>query len=185
MDLKINKIRPAPIKADFFVAKKILFPYGEIGKSTSKKQKGPTGRQTVLDTLERIADLDPETIRKTEKKLRLTFVPLKEESGNVCMANSPEVRDEYKDTFNAENLWDYMYAVLYSSRYLEKYKDLSKFDVVEVPHPNHQNRFWKLTILGAQLRQLHLLESLTAKIYIDETNEITKKIDEIEIEDNL
>jgi|SRR5680860_1144679 len=121
--------------------------------SLSEKSRESTEGHTPLDVLGCITDLGPEAIGKIEEKLRLTFVPEKEEDGNVCMANSPEIRDEYKDTFNAKDLLDYMYAVLHSPRYLEKYKDLSKIDVVEVLCHNDQNGFWKLASLGARLRQ--------------------------------
>lgn len=180
MDLK-NKIRPTPTKASFSVTAEMLFPlypYGKIANLTSQKRKGPTDRQTQLDTLERITDLGPETIGKIEDKLKLTFVSKKEGTGNVCMANSPEVRDDYKDTFNAKDLLYYMYAVLHSPRYLGKYNDLSKIDLVEVPYPNNQYRFWKLVSYGAQLWQLHLLESPTVEKSIDATDEIAKKIAE-------
>ncbi len=115
----------------------------------------------------------------------MTFLPEKEEAGNVCMANSPEVRDDYRDTFNAKHLLNFRYAVLHSPRYLGKYKDLSKIDVVEFHCANKQHVFWKLASLGAQLRQLHLSESPTVKKNSGETTEIMKKIAEIEIEERL
>lgn len=72
-------------------------------------------------------------LKNIDKKLGLPYIPEKEADGNVCVAKSPDVRDEYKDSY-AKNLLDYMYAVLHSPRYLKKYKDLSKIDVVELPH---------------------------------------------------
>ncbi len=177
-DLK-NKIRSTQTKATFSVAKEMLPLYKEIGKSI---RKGPNDRQSLTNTWEVIADLDPETIGKIEEELRLTFVPETGEIANVCMANSPEVRDEYKDTFDAKDLLDYIYALLHSPEYRLQYKDLSKIDVIEVPHPNDQNHFWRLASLGAQLRQLQLLESPTEKKYGNETDKILKRIAEIETE---
>lgn len=175
-----GKIHPTSTAATFSVTKGMLFPYSEKVKSIPKKTKGSPDRQTLPDILKGIADLDPETIGKIEQKLRLTFVPETGEAGNVCLADSPEVRDEYKDIFDAKELLDYIYAVLHSPEYLLQYKDLSKIDVVEVRYPDGQYRFWKLASLGAQLRQLHLSESATEKEYSNQTDKILKKLAEIE-----
>ncbi len=180
-----NKIRPKPTNATFSVKKEMLYSFGAIGRSTSKKRNGPTVQQTALATLETFADLGPDTIGNIEEKLKLSFVSEKEEDSNVCMANSPEVRDEYKDSFVAKDLLNYMYAVLHLPRYLEKYKDLSKIDILQVPYPNNLIRFWKLVGLGAHLRRLHPLESPAVEKYIDETNETLKKIAETEFKENF
>ena len=158
MDLE-NKTRPMRTKASFSVPKEILYLNAGVGRWRSKNRKEPDGRQNAAQSLERIFGSSPEMFNAIERKLGLTYALEKEENVNVCMANSPEVRDEYKDAFTAKNLMDYAYAVLYSPCYLEKYKDLSKIEALEISYPPNQNRFWKLASFGAQLRQLHLSES--------------------------
>ncbi len=180
MDL-INKIPTTQTKEFFSVAKEMLYLNREIEKTI---RKGPTGQQSVTSNLEEIAKLAPDTIRNIEEKLRLAFAPEKEETGNVCMANCPEVRDDYKDTFDGKDLLDYIYAVLHSPGSREKYKDLSKIDLFQFPYPSDQNRFWKLVGLGAQLRQLHLLKSPTLKKHSIQTDKILKKLTKIDIEKN-
>jgi predicted helicase len=57
-----------------------------------------------------------------------------------------------------ENILDYIYAVLHSSKYREKYKEFLKIDFPCVPYPEDQKEFNSLTKLGAELRGLHLME---------------------------
>lgn len=62
-----------------------------------------------------------------------------------------------------ENILDYIYAVLHSPSYREKYKEFLKIDFPRVPYPKDKESFKKLIKLGTELRSLHLLES--PKVY--------------------
>lgn len=58
-----------------------------------------------------------------------------------------------------EDVFDYIYAVLHSPSYREKYKEFLKIDFPRVPYPNDKASFKALVKLGGELRGLHLLES--------------------------
>lgn len=58
-----------------------------------------------------------------------------------------------------EDIFDYIYAVLHSLNYREKYKEFLKIDFPRVPYPKNKNLFETLVALGEELRELHLLES--------------------------
>ncbi|PKP59340.1 DNA methyltransferase, partial [Candidatus Atribacteria bacterium HGW-Atribacteria-1] len=58
-----------------------------------------------------------------------------------------------------EDIFDYIYAVLHSPSYREKYKEFLKIDFPRVPYPKDTKTFKKLVTFGAELRSLHLLES--------------------------
>ncbi len=58
-----------------------------------------------------------------------------------------------------EDIFDYIYAVLHSPSYREKYKEFLKIDFPRVPYPKDAKSFKKLVAFGAELRLLHLLES--------------------------
>jgi predicted helicase len=58
-----------------------------------------------------------------------------------------------------EDIFDYIYAVLHSSTYREKYKEFLKIDFPRVPYPKDKESFKKLVAFGAELRLLHLLET--------------------------
>ena len=84
-----------------------------------------------------------------------------------------------KETFAPIDLLDYIYAVLHSPTYREKYKEFLKIDFPRVPYPTNKKTFWQLVSLGAQLRQIHLLESAIVQKYItqyplDGDNVVTK-----------
>lgn len=58
-----------------------------------------------------------------------------------------------------EDIFDYIYAVLHSPSYREKYKEFLKIDFPRVPYPKDKEQFKKLVAKGKELRQLHLMES--------------------------
>ena len=58
-----------------------------------------------------------------------------------------------------EAILDYVYAVLHSPTYREKYKEFLKIDFPRVPYPKDKRSFKRLVTLGTELRSLHLLES--------------------------
>ena len=58
-----------------------------------------------------------------------------------------------------EDILDYIYAVLHSPTYREKYKEFLKIDFPRVPYPKDKKTFKELVKLGTELRSLHLLES--------------------------
>ena len=64
------------------------------------------------------------------------------------------------------DILDYIYAVLHSPTYREKYKEFLKIDFPRVPYPKGQETFWKLVELGSQIRKIHLLESPIVEKYI-------------------
>jgi len=67
--------------------------------------------------------------------------------------------DETAGKTEPEDILDYIYAVLHSPNYREKYKEFLKIDFPRVPYPKDKKTFWKLVKLGSELRGLHLLES--------------------------
>ncbi|WP_036832181.1 MULTISPECIES: type ISP restriction/modification enzyme [Planktothrix] len=122
------------------------------------------GQQTILQTAERTPNLNTDIIKQIAENLGLTFTNEKETTEN---------------TFAPIDILDYIYAVLHSPNYREKYKEFLKIDFPRVPYPKDQNTFWQLVKLGEEIRQIHLLESPTVEKYItqypiDGDNIVTK-----------
>jgi predicted helicase len=122
------------------------------------------GQQTILPTAKRTPNLNTEIVKQIAEKLGLTFTNEKETTEN---------------TFAPIDILDYIYAVLHSPNYREKYKEFLKIDFPRVPYPKDQNTFWQLVKLGEEIRQIHLLESPTVEKYItqypiDGDNIVTK-----------
>jgi predicted helicase len=76
-----------------------------------------------------------------------------------------EEQDKSENTFAPINLLDYIYAILHSPAYREKYRDFLKTDFPKVPYPNDQEVFWKLVKYGKELRKLHLMEEIPEDLY--------------------
>lgn len=112
-----------------------LYLYSEI-----KKQKTLDGEQ------DRTPNLKKEIVEKIASGLSLTFTNEKEKT---------------KNTFAPIDILDYIYAVLNSPTYREKYKEFLKIDFPRVPYPTNKEKFWQLVKLGSELREIHLLESKT------------------------
>ena len=62
-----------------------------------------------------------------------------------------------------KDLFDYIYAVLHSPSYRERYKEFLKIDFPRIPYPTDGDKFRDLAEKGAELRMLHLMEDLPAK----------------------
>jgi predicted helicase len=58
-----------------------------------------------------------------------------------------------------EDILDYIYAILYSSNYKEKYKEFIKIEFPRIPYPNDEKTFYELVCLGKELREIHLMKS--------------------------
>jgi len=138
--------------------------------------------QTTIDNhVDRVPNLNKEIIQQIAAGLGLTFTNEKEEKGEVGFANDPDLRPEFRQSFAPIDLLDYIYAVLHSPVYREKYKEFLKIDFPRVPYPTNAKQFFELAALGKQLRELHLLESPDTEKYItqypiDGTNEVTKPV---------
>ena len=107
--------------------------------------------QNTIESIKRIPNLKPEIVKQIAEKLGLEFTNEKEETEN---------------TFAPIDLLDYIYAVLHSPIYREKYKEFLKIDFPRVPYPKDQETFWRLVALGGELRQIHLLESPVVEQFI-------------------
>lgn len=125
-----------------------------------------SGQLQLGSSASRTPNLNMEIVEQMAKGLGLAFVPEKEVEGEVCFAGSEEVRPEFRQSFAPIDILDYIYAVLHSPSYREKYKEFLKIDFPRVPYPADADTFWKLVKLGGELRQIHLLESPLTERYI-------------------
>lgn len=108
-------------------------------------------QKNIDQTNHRIPNLNFVEVQKIEKILALKFTTEKEQS---------------KNTFAPIDLLDFIYGIVHSPTYIEKYKEFLKIDFPLIPYPKKAESFWKLVKLGGKLRQIHLLEDDTADAYI-------------------
>ena len=133
----------------FFISKNIMET--KCGERTTQSAlfplylyHGENGQQTFLKSSERTPNLNNEIVKKITNQLGITFTNEKETT---------------KNTFAPIDILDYIYAVLHSPSYREKYKEFLKIDFPRVPYPKDKDTFWKLVKFGGEIRQIHLLES--------------------------
>lgn len=70
-----------------------------------------------------------------------------------------KIKSNLQGEVKPEDVLDYIYAVLHSPSYREKYKEFLKIDFPRVPYPKDNETFWRLVKKGRELRALHLMES--------------------------
>mgnify|MGYP003630191632 CR=1 FL=1 len=161
------------------------------GSSHDNKQVEDAKRQTYLENLGlkvyRILDIDVKknlavVMQELEQFIVSNFA---EKTTPPC--GHPSKEGEFFGAFSKRgkfapiDILDYIYAVLHSPTYREKYKEFLKIDFPRVPYPKNAKTFWELIGLGGELRQIHLLESPIVEDYITSypkggDNKITTKV---------
>ena len=59
-----------------------------------------------------------------------------------------------------EDIFDYIYGVLHSPHYREKYKEFLKVDFPRIPYPKNADEFEHFRSCGNALRELHLMHNV-------------------------
>ncbi|MCX6245136.1 MAG: N-6 DNA methylase [Bacteroidetes bacterium] len=153
----------------FFISKNIMET--KCGERTTQSAIFPLYLYPETNSLinieqssERKPNFNSAIVNQIAEKLELHFTPEKETTPS---------------TFAPIDILDYIYAVLHSPTYREKYKEFLKIDFPRVPYPKDANTFWQLVKLGGELRQIHLLESpmvnqLMTKYSVEGNNAVDK-----------
>jgi len=121
-----------------------------------KNQLASLTSNTIFEEPLRTPNLNITIVNQIAEKLGLEFVPEK-------IDNSPFTINNY---FSPIDILDYIYAVLHSPNYREKYKEFLKIDFPRVPFPQTLSKFRTLAKFGSELRQIHLLESPIVEKFI-------------------
>jgi len=102
-------------------------------------------QQTLDGNTKRTSNLKSEALEKFTTQLKLEFLP--------------DGAGDLKKNYGPEDILDYIYAILHSPNYREKYKEFLKIDFPRIPLPKDKTQFYRIVPLGRELRQLHLMES--------------------------
>ena len=83
--------------------------------------------------------------------------------GEIKLANSSNVHPDFKELLpyevNNDEIFYYIYGVLYVPQYRDNFKDFLKKDYPRIPFPNNRDILLKMAKLGKELVDLHLLKS--------------------------
>jgi predicted helicase len=108
-------------------------------------------QQIIEQNEERIPNFNMEIVDQISENIQLTFTNEKE---NI------------KNTFAPIDVFNYIYAFLYSPTYRDEFEEFLKIDFPRIPYPKNENIFSKFSKIGGELRQIHLLESPIVEQYI-------------------
>jgi very-short-patch-repair endonuclease len=192
-NIGLNFIRPMSSKYEFsiFISKNItdqcsagnksagagisfiapLYLYPEANEQIDKAETTPslfsdTPPLRGGELVNRVPNLNTEIVKQIADKLSLEFVNEKPPRPRNASTPPWEGGELLCENFAPIDLLDYIYAVLHSPIYREKYKEFLKIDFPRVPYPQDAETFWKLVNLGGEIRQIHLLESAKVTEYI-------------------
>ncbi len=82
-----------------------------------------------------------------------------EKTPNLSASLLKALKDTYGRKPTSEQIFQYVYAVLYSPAYRTKYAEFLKTDFPRVPFARDQELFLKVAALGKRVAELHLLKS--------------------------
>ncbi|NCQ02731.1 hypothetical protein AUJ30_00995 [Candidatus Wolfebacteria bacterium CG1_02_39_135] len=103
-----------------------------------------------------------------------------DKKSNIKTEIIQKLSDVYKKRITPEDVFYYIYAVLYSPIYRKKYNEFLKIDFPRIPFAKNAELFMKLVKLGEELINLHLLkseklENLSAKFPITGDSRVKKR----------
>ena len=101
---------------------------------------------------ERIVNFNKELYDKIAKGLN--YLPSYDDNELI------DPTSEYNGVLYPQDLFDYIYAVLHSPSYRERYKEFLKIDFPRIPYPTDWEKFRDLAMLGEELRELHLMHDI-------------------------
>lgn len=132
----------------------------------------PERHQKNTEGKDRTLNLNDKILKQIDKQSGLKY-----RGSDMDLKNGQTVE---ANSFSAEQLFDYIYAVLHSPTYREKYKEFLKVDFPRVPYPKPYT-FYQFVELGRQLKEIHLMQSENLEELITSypqsgTNVITTKI---------
>lgn len=84
---------------------------------------------------------------------------LEKRKSNISCKLFKILSDAYKNQLSSEEIFYYIYAVLYSNLYREKYAEFLKINFPRIPFTKDYDLFREMSEFGKRLVDLHLLES--------------------------
>ena len=80
-------------------------------------------------------------------------------TSNINEVIKNKLENHYKKQISYEDIFFYIYSILYSNIYREKYSEFLKIDFPKIPFTNNYELFINLSITGKNLADLHLMNS--------------------------
>ncbi|NOX71406.1 MAG: DNA methyltransferase, partial [Candidatus Micrarchaeota archaeon] len=162
--------RPFDIRYTYYTGKSRGFhcmPRPEVMKHMLKDNLGLITRRQILEsnpTYVLVADcLISDGVIRSDNKGSESLFPLYLYSDNDKRANlNPDflkfVSEKYGREISPEEIFYYIYAVLHSPTYRERYEEFLRYDFPRIPFVDGYDKFKQLSELGKELVELHLMK---------------------------
>ena len=92
-----------------------------------------------------------------DKKPNLDEEIVRTFSDKLCLQFTTEPVDS-EGTFSPQDVLNFVYSVLHSVSFRQKYKAFLKVDFPRIPYPKDKITFWQMVKLGRRLQEVHLLD---------------------------
>ncbi len=112
--------------------------------------------------VQRMINLNQKIVKKIEESLRASAAPRE---------------------ITPEDVFNYIYAVLHSPTYRQKYKEFLKIDFPRIPYPTDAKMFHVLAALGAQLVAIHTMKDFDEAEDVDFDNAGGAEVVKVEYKD--
>lgn len=90
----------------------------------------------------------------------------------------------YDGVLTPQDLFDYIFAILHSPSYRERYKEFLKISFPRIPYPKDKQKFHVLVEMGTKLRMLHLMQNLPSQTGISFPESGSLRIDRLQWQNN-
>lgn len=122
---------------------------------------------------------------ETDKKDLFSEHESGEKKPNIKPELFEELKSNFKKEITPEEIFYYIYAILYSNSYRKKYEEFLKIDFPRIPFTKDYKIFIQLGKLGYQLAELHLLKSkeldkAISKFPVEGNNKVEKPVFKVE-----
>ena len=104
---------------------------------------------------------DEDVLDKTEKRRPNLNIKIVNRIAEKLNLRFTEEKTDDNGTFAPIDILDYIYAVLHSPAYRTQYGEFLKIDFPRIPYPADAGQFKSLAGVGAKLRNIHLLKTVT------------------------
>jgi len=88
----------------------------------------------------------------------LPFLNQEERKSNFADEFTKYIKARYKKAPTPEQILGYIYAILYAPSYREKYLEYLKIDFPRIPFVEDEKLFYKISVLGSELIEHHLMK---------------------------
>ena len=82
---------------------------------------------------------------------------------DACLEGDSRLRgndNQEEHITTPEQVFDYIYGVLHTPSYRERYKEFLKIDFPRIPYPKNAEEFNRIAAVGEKLRKLHLMQEI-------------------------